>query len=267
MNQISGQKDPVIKLLRELQSEDGRYNNGKFFADGEELVIRAFDYGAKIDFVILAESYLRITSSKDIITRCELYKIPVYICSSGLLGKIVEAKPIPECVAVLQRETSVIVEIFKTKSFVMMVESCENIDNLGMLLRTTDACNVDGVVLSGDSVDPFSRRVVRGSRGAVYTIPITIEKDCQKAINEAKSNGFQVVCTTANTKTLYTDINYSTPTMIIVGNEHTGISDAVRVNSDAIVKIPMLGKINSLNIAVAASVMMYEVVRQRAEKE
>ena len=136
-------------------------------------------------------------------------------------------------------------------------------DNLGMLLRSTEATGVDGVVLSGDTTDPFSRRVLRGSRGAVFSVPICIRRESAKAIEEARSSGLQVIATSANADTPYTDIEYTKPTMIIVGSEHTGISDAVREFSDAVVQIPMLGRINSLNIAVAASIVLYEAVRQR----
>ncbi len=146
---------------------------------------------------------------------------------------------------------------------VQMVECCENADNLGMLLRSTDAAGVDGVILAADTTDPFSRRVVRGSRGAVFTVPICLQADPRRVIEEAKNNGFRVIATSAHADMPYTSVDYTGPTLIVVGNEHTGISDIVRGLADAVVRIPMRGKINSLNIAVAASVVLYEAVRQR----
>jgi tRNA G18 (ribose-2'-O)-methylase SpoU len=82
-------------------------------------------------------------------------------------------------------------------------------------------------------------------------------------MSEAKKAGLQVIATSAQSDVPYAAIDYSKPTMIIVGNEHIGISDAVRSHADTVARIPMRGKINSLNIAVAASVVMYEAVRQR----
>ena len=137
-------------------------------------------------------------------------------------------------------------------------------DNLGMLLRSAEAAGVSGVVLAAGTVDPFGRRVVRGSRGAVFTVPISIQRDPAGVIEEARALGLQAVAASANADALYTDIDYTRPTLLAVGNEHTGVSDAVREVSDCVVRIPMLGRINSLNIAAAASVLLYEAVRQRA---
>lgn len=261
---VSGQKDPIIKLLRDLQTEAGRKQNGRFFAEGEELVRRAFDYGGRVDSIILTEKYAATEEAHNLLDRAASEGVDAYITTEGLISKMLEAKPTPECLAIVERKVASLSDIFKLeKPIIVMVESCENQDNLGMLLRSTDASGVDGVILAAETTDPFGRRVVRGSRGAVFTVPLCIAYDSAKIIDEAHKSGLQVVGTSANTDTFYTAIDFTQPTMIIVGNEHTGISDTVRSMSDAIVRIPMLGKINSLNIAVAASVMMYEAVRQR----
>ncbi len=145
----------------------------------------------------------------------------------------------------------------------MMVESCENADNLGMLLRSTDAAGISSVILTENTVDPFCRRSVRGSRGAVFTVPICMHRNSAEVIEAARKNGLRVIATSANADLSYDSPDYTLPTMLIVGNEHTGISNTVRKMADAVVRIPMLGRINSLNIAVAASLVMYEAVRQR----
>ncbi|MFQ3550244.1 MAG: RNA methyltransferase [Armatimonadota bacterium] len=264
MLNISGQKDPIIKLIRDLQKEEGRINKRLYFCEGNELVKRAFTFGQLPEYVIITEKYTSINESLDIVSLADSANVPIYLCSEGLLNKILNSKPTPECIAVLKRQTSSLDDILSVENpFIMMVENCENQDNLGMLLRTTDAVGVSSVLLSGDTVDPFSRRVVRGSRGAVYTVPICIHKNTSDCIKQAKTKDIQIIATSANTETFYTSIDFTKPSIIVVGNEHTGISEEVRNTADKTVKIPMLGKINSLNIAVAASIMMYEVVRQR----
>ena len=268
VHKVTGQKDPVIELLRELTSEDGRRRTGRFFAEGEEMVRRAFDYGARIESVILADRFASTPEARGLIERSASADAQVHTATGGLLAKILQAKPTPECLAVVERKVASLADVFASKRpLIQMVENCENADNLGMLLRSTDAAGVDGVILAGDTTDPFARRVVRGSRGAVLTVPICIQPKSAKAIEEAKKSDLQVVATSANSDIPYTDIDYTGPTMIVVGSEHTGISDEVREMSDAVVQIPMLGKINSLNVAVAASVMLYEAVRQRIRRE
>ena len=264
MQRITGQKDPIIKLLRELQTDDGRRRNNRFFAEGEELVRRAFDYGGTVHSVIFTDKYAATPGAQALLERTISASAVAYQSTDGLIAKILDAKPTPECLAIVERKVASLSDVFAgERPLVQMVENCENADNLGMLLRSTDAAGVTGVVLAGDTTDAFHRRVVRGSRGAVFTVPICIQPVAAKAIDEARKRSIQVIATSANADTVYTDIDYSRPTMIVVGSEHTGISDTVRELSDAVVRIPMLGKLNSLNIAVAAGVIMFEAVRQR----
>lgn len=261
IQRVTGQKCPIIKLLREIGGEDGRGRNNLFFAEGEELVRRAFDYGATLHSIVINERY---TIDDALLAPASTAKIPIYSASDGLLAKVLEAKPVPECLAIVERRIARLADVLAGDfPLVQMVEHCESADNLGMLLRSTDAAGVTGVVLTSDTTDPFSRRVVRGSRGAIFSVPICIHNDSAHAIEEAKAKGLTVIATSSRADVIYTDLDYTKPAMIVVGNEHVGISDTVREHADAVVRIPMFGKINSLNIAVAASLMMYEAVRQR----
>jgi len=264
MHKVNGQKDPIIKLLRDLVGEDGRRRLGRFFVEGEEMIRRAFDYSGKVDSVIMTDKFSSSADAQETIERASSSNIGIFIATEGLLSKTLDAKPTPECIAIVERRVAQLSDILSSKHpLLLMVEHGENADNLGMLLRSTDAAGVDGVILAADTADPFSRRVVRGSRGAVFTVPICIRQDIVKVIEEAKKNGLQIIASSAQSDVIYTQIDYTKPTLVIIGNEHVGISDAVRARSDVVVRIPMRGRINSLNIAVAASVLLYEVSRQR----
>ena len=267
MEKISGQKDPIIQLLRELGSEDGRRRNNRFFAEGEELVKRAFDYGGEVDCLIFTDKFAASDAGQALAQRAASAGKRSFYTTEGLLSKILEAKPTPECLAIVERKVVQLSDVIGIeRPLIQMVERGENADNLGMLLRSTDAAGMTGVILTA-TTDPFARRVVRGSRGAVFTTPICIQQDTAKVISEAKASGIQVIATSANTDVIHTSIDFTKPTMIIAGNEHVGISDTARDLADAVVRIPMLGRINSLNIAVAASLVMYEAVRQRLSKK
>lgn len=264
MRKASGQKDPVVQLLRELTGEDGRRRQGQFFAEGEELVRRAFDYGGKVHCLIVSERFAAAPEAAELIDKAIRAGVEVVTATEGLLAKTLEAKPTPECLAVVERRIAPLVSIFsKASPLVMMVEHVENADNLGMLLRSTDAAGVDGVVLAADTTDPFNRRVVRGSRGAVFTVPICVSHDITRPVAEARKHDLQVIAASARSDVPYTAPDYARPSLIVVGNEHVGISDELRELADTVVRIPMRGRINSLNIAVAASILLYEALRQR----
>lgn len=261
---ITGQKDPLIALLRELTTEEGRLRSRRFFAEGEELVMRAFDYGGGVESLVLTERFASSTRSEAVLSRATSAGMEVGVTSEGLIAKTLEAKPVPECVAIVERKVARLEHVLSgERRLVLMVEHGENADNLGMLLRSTDAAGVDGVVLAADTTDPFARRVVRGSRGAVFTVPISIQHDAAVVVERARTSGFQVIASSAGSDVHHTRIDYAKPTMFVVGNEHVGISETVRREADAVVRIPMRGRINSLNIAVAASILLYEAIRQR----
>jgi RNA methyltransferase, TrmH family len=262
---VSGQKDPIIVLLRELQNSEGRRKHRRFFAEEVEIVRRAFDFGAKVEAVIVTEKLADTPETTALLEAAATNNTPIYAATSGLIGKVLDAKPTPDCIAIIERKTASLDEVAAAPdALIQVVESCENADNLGMLLRSTEAAGVTSVVLTGDTADPFARKVVRGSRGAVFNVPLCIEPDIKKVAQALKSGGIQLVATSARAENAYTDVDYTKPCAVTVGNEHTGISDELREAADVVVRIPMLGRINSLNIAVAASIMLYEVVRQRS---
>lgn len=263
MKTVSGQKDPLVKLIREIQTAEGRILHSCYFAEGEELVRRACTYGGNVQSLLLTEKFAAFESGAEIAELASKRGAECFICSSGLLSKILDAKPVPECLIVVERDLADLRTAFSSSGLVFMIESCENSDNLGMLLRCADAAGVDSVVLAGDTVEPFNRKTVRGSRGAVFTVPICIEPDVQTVLDAACKSNFRVIASSANCSDLHTRIDMSGATVIVVGNEHTGISEIVRTGSQAVVRIPMFGRINSLNIATAASVLMYEYIRQR----
>ena len=264
MKPVAGRKDPLMLRLSALHCEAGRLKHGSYFIEGAELVRRAVDFGAEIEAVVLTTGFAKTDEGAHLLDKTEGAGARAYSASAGLLSSVLGAKPIPHCLAVVARRTISLAEAAGSpNTLVQMVESGESADNLGMLLRTADAAGVDSVVLAADTIEPFNRRTVRGSRGAVFTLPICIAEDPLAAIKRARESGLKVVATSVRGEKDYAAVDYTKPVMLVVGNEHRGISRAVRENADVVAGIPMLGRVPSLNIAVAASIMLYEAVRQR----
>jgi len=268
IRQSKGQKDPVMQLLRELRTETGRTKHGLFIVEEAEMVRRAIDMGAETETVILSDSFAVTAEAGHLLDKLAQKNIRACSASAGLLDKMLGSKPTPDCLAIVKKRIAGLHDILSTEcALIQTVENCESADNLGMLLRSTDAAGVDGVVLSADTTDPFSRRAVRGSRGAVFSTPICIAPGLPEAFESARKNGIMIVGTSATATANYTDIDYSGPTMIVVGNEHVGLSAGTRTFCDSVVRIPMRGRIHSLNISAAVSIMLFEAVRQREAQE
>lgn len=262
---VSGLKDPIIQSLRKIKSAGGRAKEGMYLAEGPDLCTRAIRYGAEIYALICADGYvhqeggirLRTLMPKDTL---------IYSCSEGMLNKCLEAKPTPLCVALVRRSLNLwspLAQYTGQPTLYLGVDRGDNADNLGMLLRTAEASGVTEVLLSGGTVDPWGRRVVRAARGAMFSVPLSEEVDSLEAVASAQSVGIQVITTSAKATANYTEIDYTKPSLLMVGNEHEGIDESVVEASDHCVLMPMLGHIHSLNIAVAASLILYEAQRQR----
>jgi TrmH family RNA methyltransferase len=146
---------------------------------------------------------------------------------------------------------------------VIVAESVEKPGNLGAILRTADAARVDGVIVCDPRVDLWNPNVIRASRGAVFTVP-TVEVDSSTALAWLKSRKMRVLAATPSADVLYTDVDLKDPVAITVGTEDEGLTDFWMQNADIKVKIPMMGKINSLNVSIATALITYEAVRQRS---
>ena len=150
--------------------------------------------------------------------------------------------------------------------FLLLLDELEDPHNLGAILRTADAVGVDGVLIPRRRSCPLSATVAKTSAGAVEYVPVARIGNIAQTIKALKDEGFWIIGADMDGTTDYFDADLTGATVLVVGSEGRGISRIVRDNCDILVKIPMLGKINSLNVSVAGAVLMYESLRQRWKK-
>lgn len=145
---------------------------------------------------------------------------------------------------------------------VIVAESVEKPGNLGAILRTADAAHVDAILVCDPRVDVWNPNVVRASRGAVFSIP-AVECDNVSAVEWLKNHKIQILAATPSAKQVYSDIDLRQPVAIAVGTEDQGLTEFWMSSADVKVKIPMMGRVNSLNVSVSTALIVYEAVRQR----
>ena len=150
--------------------------------------------------------------------------------------------------------------------FIVIADGIEDPHNLGAILRTADAVGVDGVLIPRRRSCPLSATVAKTSAGAVEYVPVARIGNVAQTIRDLKEKGFWIVGADMDGTADYFDADLTGATVLVVGSEGRGISRLVRESCDVLVKIPMLGKINSLNVSVAGAVLMYESLRQRQKK-
>jgi 23S rRNA (guanosine2251-2'-O)-methyltransferase len=158
-------------------------------------------------------------------------------------------------------------DLFKSDApLVVVLDGVEDPHNLGAVIRTAEACGVSGVVVPDRHSAPLSATVVKASAGASAYVPVVRVVNLVGAIEEMKERGLWIVGVDPDGKQLWTEYDYRSPVAVVLGGEHRGLRRLVREHCDILVRIPMLGKIESLNISVAAAVALYEVIRQRSKQ-
>lgn len=146
---------------------------------------------------------------------------------------------------------------------ILVAESVEKPGNLGAILRTADAAGVEALILCDPRVDLWNPNVVRASRGALFSVA-AVESDNASALAWLKAHQIRVLAATPSASAPYTDLDLRQPTAIVVGTEDVGLTEFWLSNADQRVLIPMHGRVNSLNVSIAAALIIYEAVRQRS---
>lgn len=147
--------------------------------------------------------------------------------------------------------------------FLIILDHIEDPHNLGAIIRTCEAASVDGIILPKDRSATVNATVLKTSVGTTENVKIAQVTNLVQAIQELKESGYWIVGTDMTNSTDYRKIDYTGKTAIIIGNEGSGMSRLVRESCDFIARIPMYGKVNSLNASVSAGIMIYEVLRQK----
>ena len=153
--------------------------------------------------------------------------------------------------------------IFKSKKeshpIIVMLDGIVDPHNFGAILRCCDIFGVVGVIISKHSQVPLNATVAKTSAGAINYVPVAMVTNLNNAIKELKDAGFWIVASSGDATTNYQDLSYDFPTVLVIGNEGDGVSSLVIKNSDYLVKIPMYGKVNSLNASVATGILLAKI--------
>jgi TrmH family RNA methyltransferase len=147
--------------------------------------------------------------------------------------------------------------------FVIVAEAIEKPGNLGAILRTADAAGVDALLVCDPRADIYNPNVVRASRGTIFTVPV-VQVSNLHALDWLRKNKVMVLAATPNAEKNYSEVDLSQPAAIAVGTEGEGLSEFWLSNADEKILIPMMGKVNSLNVAASVAIIAYEAVRQRS---
>ncbi len=256
MMHISSIQNPRIKELIRLRSNSRqRQRGGVFLVEGLDEIRLALSAGHHSETIVNAPEVTR----RDL-GETEGERLTVTL---NVFNKLSIRENPDGWLAVFRRPVTRLDDLSLSKPALLMVmESLEKPGNLGAILRTADATGVDGVLVCDERADIYSPNVVRASRGALFTVPL-VETSSQQALEFLNQGGIRVVAANPNAGIDYQQADLSGPVAIAMGTEDAGLSEMWLEQADVQVRIPMRGKVNSLNVSVAAALLLYEALRQR----
>ena len=264
---ITSSANPHIKDLRKLEQTKERRASGNFLAEGLKAVGQAFDSGAHVHELLVAPEILISDYGRSLVERAREKQIPVLELSPSVFATFArKEKPQGIAALVAQNWSDFQTDNAEKGSFWVAIESIQNPGNLGTILRSADSAGAAAVIVCDHCTDIQNPNVVRASIGTLFSVPV-VDTSTAEAIAFLRERGFRILAATPHATALYTDFDLAGDTAIVVGAEQYGLSDAW-LQSDAIqpVRIPMLGQCDSLNVASATTILLYEAVRQRVAK-
>ncbi len=252
-------QNPLVKQARKLHRAKERQKQNLLLLEGTNLIEAAFQVDYKLDIIFYTDRWRE--NHPSLCSKIANKDLKLQPVSTEVLNAIATTVNPDGVVAIAPRRTKQEPIIAQTQLGIAL-EKLQDPGNLGTIIRSAVATGVDSLWLSTDSVDIHNPKVLRASVGEWFGLPMAPKHNLAQVEAQHQQNGVQVIATTSETEKSYWDIDFTCPSLILLGNEGAGLSDELIALADEQVKIPLMNGVESLNVAVATSLILYEVKRQ-----
>jgi len=260
-HQITSASNPLIKTLKSLHAKKGRAETGLFLAEGARLAREAADLGMWPDTMLYAAEALQRGQVRDLVAQAERHGVRLVETNERLLSGIAK-RDNPQTVIGAYRQALSPLDAIEG-DMVVALEGVRDPGNLGTILRTADSVGAAGVVLLGESCDPFSVEAVRASMGSIFAVKLA-RASFDELLTYKKRRGASLIGTSLKGSALDAERALAGRTIVLMGNEQSGLPADMEAACDLLVKLPMRGRADSLNLAVATAVILYDLWRRRS---
>lgn len=261
--QITSRDNSLLRQARAVR--DGKVDD-LIYIEGLRLAEESLRSELQIEAVIFSEELARKERAAEAIERITKASRRAGSVSEKLLESISFTKT-PQGIIVLARRPHSDAANLKTKlsdtSLLVVLHQINNPVNVGAIIRTAEAAGVSGVIATKHTTDPFSPKALRGAMGSAFRLPIWSDADYDDVIDWCRAANVTTVCSALSAGVTHTEIDWTKATAVILGPESTGLSGDEIALTSLTVKIPMAGEVESLNVSVAAGVLLFEAARQR----
>lgn len=255
---ISSTSNSQIKNIIKLQTQAKMRNKeGQFVVEGVRMFTEIPEN--RIVKIYVSAGLLESIPDeiKEIISRneCEVVDDNVF--------KQISDTVTPQGILCIVNKSEVTLADINNKKTYIILENLQDPGNLGTILRTSEGAGIDAVIMNKGTVDIYNPKVVRSTMGAIFRVPFFYADDIFETVRKMKSVGVKVYAAHLNGNKYYSEPDYKNPSAFLIGNEGNGLTEELTVAADELIKIPMCGKVESLNAANAATILMYEAFRQK----
>ncbi|HEX2058220.1 MAG TPA: RNA methyltransferase [Actinomycetota bacterium] len=261
---ISSPSNPLLKRIRKLRQRKHRAAEGALFVEGIAPVWAAIDAGAGVELLVVAPDLLTSDRAGELLSRVDA---PVSQLTAGAFESIAERENpsgLGALVAIPSRALDDVV--LDETALVVALDEVGNPGNLGTIVRTADAAAAAAVVVAGDAADAWHPGAVKASMGTVFSTPV-VAAPLDEVLAWARKEALAVVATSAHGRVDHWFADYPDRCLLLFGSEATGLSQETLAAADEVVRIPQQGAASSLNLAVAAGIVIYEAVKRRARPD
>lgn len=260
---ITSLKNPRVKQLVKLRDRRPRDEAGVFLVEGYRQIRRALEKTVALREVYFSREWFLGENEDTLLAEAEAAGATLFELSKDAFAKVAYRER-PDGLLAVAPQWHLRFEDLKlgVAPFLLVVEAIEKPGNLGTILRSADAAGCDAVIVCDPVTDIFNPNVVRASTGVLFSVPLVVAES-REVHTWLKDNGIRTAATTPHTDNLYTKTDLTGPLAVVMGSEQYGLSKFWMENSDVLVRIPMAGQADSLNVAMATIITLFEAVRQR----
>lgn len=262
MQKITSKDNEFIKHVKKLKDKKYRDSSNEYVIEGIKLVTEALQEKAPIKQIILCDD----CEKNAFIPKDLMYEIAKQECIyvTEKIFKYLSEVQTPQGILAIIEKRGQEIEIDYSQDVIVALDEIQDPGNLGTILRTVDSIGLTQILVSKGTADAYNPKVVRSTMGAIFRVKIIECENLKNTLKEIKKHKFKMVVSSLQTENTIYDTNYHKK-VIVIGNEANGVEPEIQNLADEKIKIPMLGKTESLNASVATGIILYEYVRQKRE--
>lgn len=262
MDIISSKDNEIVKNVRKLKEKKYRDLENAYIVEGIKMVREAIEEKAVIRQIIICDD----CEKSDSIPKELMYEIAKYDCLyvTSKVFKYISEVQTPQGVLAVVEKNNRDEDINYNEDIIVALDDIQDPGNLGTILRTVDSVGLTQILVSKGTADPYNPKVVRSSMGAIYRVKVIECEDLLETLKEVKRNKFKILVSSLKESNSIYNVKYNKK-VLVIGNEANGVEERIMNIADEKIKIPMLGKTESLNAAVATGIILYEYVRQKGD--